>query len=57
MVLQGQTDLASIVFPQNVYGRELDVRARSFLWKKVWTMATELATALAISCLFTKVYY
>ncbi|CAF0783175.1 unnamed protein product [Brachionus calyciflorus] len=32
-VLQGSINLASIVFPPGVYGRELDVEARSALWK------------------------
>ncbi|RNA02064.1 Xaa-Pro aminopeptidase [Brachionus plicatilis] len=32
-VLQGSINLANIVFPTGVYGRELDVLARSALWK------------------------
>lgn len=32
-VLQGSIDLASVVFPPNVYGRELDVEARGSLWR------------------------
>lgn len=32
-MLKGSIDLANIVFPTGVYGRELDVLARSALWK------------------------
>ena len=31
--MQGSIDLANTVFPNNVYGRELDVQARMWLWK------------------------
>jgi len=32
-VLQGSIDLANIVFPPGVYGREIDVEARAALWR------------------------
>ena len=32
-VLQGSINLADVVFPPGVYGRSLDVEARSALWR------------------------
>jgi Xaa-Pro aminopeptidase len=31
--MQGSIELANAVFPPNVYGRDLDVKARDFLWR------------------------
>lgn len=31
--MQGSIELANAVFPPNVYGRDLDVKARDYLWK------------------------